>query len=149
MNFFKKITSFIKKILFGNERPVLRNILSAVFHFISLFMLDFGFRFIYRKDDLGITASYIPLLMTLFWCLIICGIALALPRLARRIYVIATTLLYVILAATHGILDSFFGQYLSFSSFMFADEGAGFLISPILLYRKNSSHFSFFAYSFR
>lgn len=126
MNFFKKITSFIKKILFGNERPVLRNILSAVFHFISLFMLDFGFRFIYRKDDLGITASYIPLLMTLFWCLIICGIALALPRLARRIYVIATTLLYVILAATHGILDSFFGQYLSFSSFMFADEGAGF-----------------------
>ena len=67
MNFFKKITSFIKKILFGNERPVLRNILSAVFHFISLFMLDFGFRFIYRKDDLGITASYIPLLMTLFW----------------------------------------------------------------------------------
>lgn len=114
----------VKNLLFAEKRPWLRTIISALMHYISLVGLDFGFRFIYRKDDPHLVSILTPTLLTLFWCLIIVSVALFLPRVAKRIYIIASTTVFGILACVHGIFDSFFGQYMSFSSILFAGEGA-------------------------
>lgn len=125
-NLFKKSLLFIKSVLFGTQKPVLRTLLSACLHFISLLSIDLIFRYFYAHNDPELIASDVPFLFSIFWCIALSGFAIILPRLLRRIYIITSTLFYCILVIAHGIIDSFFGQYMSFSSLMFADEGAGF-----------------------
>ncbi len=115
-----------KNILFGDRRFVLRDVLSALLHFISLMTLDLSFRLIYEKNNTSPLGIFVPFWASVFWCILIVGVAIALPRILRRIYIIATTVFFSILVIVHGCMDSFFGQYLSFSSVMFAGDGAAF-----------------------
>ena len=116
----------IKNILFGGKNPLLRTVLSVVIHFLCLMTLDVSFRIIYEKNNTSPVTDTVPFFTSVFWCIILSGIALLLPRVIRRIYVILTTVFYSILVIVHACLDSFFGQYMSFSSVMFADDGAAF-----------------------
>lgn len=118
--------NLIKKLLFDEKHPIIRNIVSALLHFVALMTLDLSFRIIYEKNNKSPLPMSVPFWLSVFWCLILAGIAIALPRIARRIYVITTTSLFGIIVIVHGCLDSFFGQYMSFSSIMFAGDGAAF-----------------------
>lgn len=103
-----------------------REALSILMFFSSLMILDIAFRFLYKHNDstpLGFAPSFWA---SFFWCMLITGISVILPRLVRRIYTIVVTLIFGILVIVHAALDSFFGQYMSFSSMMFADDGAGY-----------------------
>lgn len=107
-------------------RSIWRETLSVILFFISLMTLDIGFRLIFEKNNvspIGFSASFWA---SFFWCFLLVGISILLPRLIRRIYTVIITLFFAILVIVHAALDSFFGQYMSFSSVMFADDGAGY-----------------------
>ena len=116
----------LKKLLFGEQRPLLRNLLSLGLWFLALMLLDPAFRIVYEKNDSSPIGFFPGVLFDFFWCLLFCGIALALPRLVRRIYMIVVGLVFWILTLVHAAFDSFFGSYLSLSSVTFAGDGAGF-----------------------
>ncbi|MBQ3183034.1 MAG: sulfatase-like hydrolase/transferase [Clostridia bacterium] len=116
----------IRNILFGDRHPLLRSALSVLIHVLCLMTLDVSFRVIYEKNNTSPLPDLVPFYTSLFWCIILAGFALILPRILRRIYVIVTTLFFGVLVIVHACLDSFFGQYMSFSSVMFADDGAAF-----------------------
>ena len=117
---------FIKKLLFGEDHPIIRNIISATLMFCTLMGIDLGFRYIYRWYDPAIVDVWIPLVFSICWCVLLCSISFLLPRIARRIYNIGITVIYSVLILVHAFFMSFFGSYMSVSSFMFAGEGADF-----------------------
>ena len=110
----------MKKLIKGIWRDL---VVSGMF-FASLMTIDIAFRLIYSRNNTSPLPFYASFLASFFWCLLFTGISVVLPRLARRIYIITVTSVFSVLAAVHAVMDSFFGQYMSFSSFMFADDGA-------------------------
>lgn len=117
---------FIKKLMFGEDHPIIRNIVSATLMFTTLFGIDLGFRYIYRQYNPAIVDAWIPLVFSLCWCILLCSISFLLPRIVRRIYNIGITVVYTFLILVHAFFMSFFGSYMSVSSFLFAGEGAAF-----------------------
>ena len=116
----------LKKLLFGGNRPVIRNILSALFYCIALLALDLGFRFIFKDGVVPLTKDHVPFLFSLCWCAILTALSFLLPRLVRRIYLILTVLIYSVFAFAHAIFYTFNGTYLTLSQAIFAGEGAAF-----------------------
>ena len=116
----------LKRLLFGDGHPILRDAVSLSIHLLCLIGLDLAFRIVYSHNDPHTVPSYVPFLLSLFWGTVIAGASVAMPRIVRRIWVIATTAFFGVIVIVHACLESFFGQYLSFSSVMFAGEGAGF-----------------------
>lgn len=128
---------YIKNLLFNEKYPVLRTIVSAVLHLIALMTLDVSFRIVYEKNYKSpLLPMAVPFWTSVFWCVLLAGIAVALPRIVRRIYVISTTVIFAILIVVHGCLDSFSGQYMSFSAIMFADDGAAFFDFSYITFPK-------------
>ncbi len=103
-----------------------REALSITLFFVSLMTLDIAFRLIFEKNNISPIGFSAPFWASFFWCFLLVGISTVLPRIIRRIYTISVTLFFGILVIVHAALDSFFGQYMSFSSVMFADDGAGY-----------------------
>ena len=116
----------IKKLLFGNDRPVIRNIVSAALYCIALLLLDAGFRYIYSEKVTTILGDSVPLFFSVAWIIILTSVSFLLPRLVRRIYLILTALIYVIFSLVHAFFYSFNGTYLTLSSAIFAGDGAAF-----------------------
>ncbi len=105
---------------------LLREITADILFFGSLLAIDVAFRTVYEKNNTSPLPASAAFWASFFWCILLVGISVALPRVLRRIYMILTTLSFSVLALVHGVMDSFFGQYMSFSSVMFADDGAGY-----------------------
>lgn len=112
----------MKKKIFNLSREILADIL----FFGSLMAIDIAFRTVYEKNNTSPLPASAAFWASFFWCVLLVGISVALPRIARRIYMILVTLCFSVLSLVHGVMDSFFGQYMSFSSIMFADDGAGY-----------------------
>ncbi|MBQ4561451.1 MAG: sulfatase-like hydrolase/transferase [Clostridia bacterium] len=109
-----------------NVRVLLREIFADILFFASLLSIDVSFRIIYEENNAGLLPSSAAFWASFFWCLLLVGISVAMPRVIRMIYTIGITLIFSVLALVHAVMDSFFGQYMSFSSVMFADDGAGY-----------------------
>lgn len=103
-----------------------RELSASLLFFSALMTIDLSFRIIYEKNNTSPLPASAAFWASFFWCVLLVGISVALPRVLRRIYMIFTTLVFSVLALVHGVMDSFFGQYMSFSSVMFADDGAGY-----------------------
>ncbi len=103
-----------------------REFTADLLFFASLMAIDISFRTIYEKNNTSPLPPAAAFWASFFWCVFLVGISVLLPRIFRRIYMILTTLVFSVLALAHGVMDSFFGQYMSFSSVMFADDGAGY-----------------------
>lgn len=116
----------IKRLIFSGEKPVIRNIVSLALYVISLLMLDIALRTMYVSEDTSFVSGAVPFLFSFFWAILFGSISFLLPRLARRIFVIATTTVYAIITLVHEFFYSFFGNYMSFSSITFAGDGADF-----------------------
>ena len=116
----------IKRLLFGNDKPVLRNLISAILYCTALVALDIGFRHLYAEGIVPVIDTAIPVYFTLSWTAILCAVSFLLPRIVRRIYMIFTIVAYSVFALAHGFFYSFNGTYLTLSSAIFAGEGAAF-----------------------
>lgn len=116
----------VKHLLFGGSRPILRELFSLGMHFLSLLGIDVVFRYIYAQNNTGGFSFVPPTLFSVFWALLLASVAIILPRLARRIYIISTTFIFGFMAILHGFFSGFFGHYMSFSAIMFAGDGAAF-----------------------
>lgn len=124
-----KIKSLLKKLgelLFADNHPVIRNIVSAFLYALSLFILDFGFRYVYKGTLVSPAGDLVPIYFTLAWITIFTGISFLLPRIARRIYQITVTTVLTVFTLVHAIFHSFNGTYLTLSSAIFAGDGAAF-----------------------
>lgn len=121
-----KILKITKKILFGNDHPVIRNVVSVLLFALSLMLLDTGFRVIYRANLAIPVSDNVSLYMSLAWTALFCAIGFLLPKLARRIYIISVASLYTLFALVHAFFYSFNKTYLTFSSAIFAGDGAAF-----------------------
>lgn len=122
----KKVLNFIKKLLFANDHPVIRNVVSAAMYCIALLGLDVGFRYIYSQGIVPLFSDDVALFFSLAWIVSLCAVSFLLPRLARRIYQIVTVLFYVVMTVAHAFFYSFNGIYLTLSSTIFAGDGAAF-----------------------
>ena len=110
----------IKRLIFGNDKPVLRNLISAILYCAALVLLDLGFRHFYTEGIVPIIDTAIPVYFTLSWTAILCAVSFLLPRIARRIFMIFTIVAYSFLALAHGFFYSFNGTYLTLSSAIFS-----------------------------
>jgi len=122
MKFFK----FLKNLLFSEKLPVLRHIVSCVLYAGALLFLDLGFRATYKGTLTSPVGDTVPALFSLAWIVILASISFLLPRLARRIYQIATVSIYALFSLVHAFFFSFNGTYLTLSSAIFAGDGAAF-----------------------
>ena len=103
----------------------------------ALAALDLGFRFICRfADAVGpdVTRSLLP--FTFGWVLIFTAAAALLPRLARRIFMVALSLTASLLCVVHGVYINMFRRFFSFSDLAFAGDGAAFMDTSYLTIRK-------------
>ena len=109
--------------------------LYLVFAGLSWLLLDVGFRYAYR--DFGATPyyHYIPLIFSLCWCAVFCAVVSLLPRPGKRIFLIVSFILFSFLTLVHAALAGIFHRFFSFSSMMFAGDGAAFLDSSYLQIR--------------
>ena len=111
---------------FTEKHPAISGLLSVFIYFVSLIAPDLALRKIHVAADSSPFGGEVPFLYTVCWCLILSAIALILPKLARKIFTIATTSFFALMVLVHEFFYSFFGSYMSFSSVVFAETGAGF-----------------------
>lgn len=122
----KKFRLFIKDLLFANNRPAIRNTVSALLFCLSLILLDAGFRFIYREAVASLFGDGVAFGFTICWTAILTALSFLLPRLARRIYQILVPVIYAVFAVAHAFFYSFQAVYMTLSSTIFASDGAAF-----------------------
>lgn len=121
-----KILRLAKKIVFGDNLPIIRNIVSILLFSLSIMLLDIGFRSIYRGNLALPISDNVSLYMSIAWTVLFSAIGLLLPRIARRIYLITVAAVYSIFVLVHAFFYSFNNTYLTFSSAIFAGDGAAF-----------------------
>lgn len=73
---------------------------------------------------------------TLSWALILCGILLLLPTLARRIGIIALISFFALMNLVHAIMYNLFGNFFAFSDLLYTGEGLAFFSLSYLNARK-------------
>jgi phosphoglycerol transferase MdoB-like AlkP superfamily enzyme len=88
--------------------------------------LAWGFQLIYHRYGNVAMRNLDPLLFSLGWSLILSGIAVLLPGLARKVYMMVSILVFGILTLVHGALLNLFNRFFSFSDLGFAGDGAAF-----------------------
>lgn len=116
---------FLKEKL-TEGHPILSSLLSAAVYFIALLGVDLSLRLIDVSASTSPLDGSVPLKYTLCWCFILTAISFILPKTARKIFNIASVSVFTLFALIHEFFYSFFGSYMSFSSVIFAEDGAGF-----------------------
>lgn len=111
--------------------------LHPVIYFVSLVALDYGFQFFFRHVQVdGLTNALVLRLLTPGWAALLTGIALLLPGVVRRIWMIVTGGVFAILAIVHGVFINMYGKFFSFADMNFAGDGAAFMDLSYLTIRK-------------
>lgn len=99
--------------------------------FLSFFAEGVWFQWIYTSHE-----SRKWLALNLAWSLLLTGIAVLLPRLARRIYMGIAGVALCVLTVVHGVYFNMFRKLFSFYDMAFAGDGFAFLDSSYLVIRK-------------
>ncbi len=110
--------------------------LSLPLCFFSFALLDFSFRFFYQFAGDTEVFAWKPVLFTLGWAGLLTALISLLPRLGRRIAMMALILLFSVLTLVHGVLFHLTGKMFSFSDLNFAGDGARFFSWTYLNLRK-------------
>ena len=94
--------------------------------FAAFLGLAWGFQLIYHRYGNVAMRNLNPLLFSLGWSLILTGVAILLPRLVQKIYMIASIVIFGLLTLVHGAFLNLFNRFFSFSDLGFAGDGAAF-----------------------
>lgn len=94
--------------------------------FISLALLDFVLRYVYRNHGAWRFLSPAPTIATISWCLLLVGIAALLPARGRKVYLGFAGIFFALLTVTHAVLQNLFRRFFMFSAVAFAADGAAF-----------------------
>jgi len=133
----KKKGSFLWRF-FDKRMPGVAPYLHPVIFFLALCALDYGFRSFFKFVP-TIDPAYIRQLnpFTVGWVLLLTGIALILPSVLRRIFMIVAAFVPALLCGVHGFFINMFGKFFSFSDMAFLGDGAAFAdTSYIMISRK-------------
>lgn len=103
---------------------------------VDLFVLDVVFREAYKECGITEVWDKTPIMFTICWCVLLTSIALVLPGIIKKIYMIAVALVYAVLVLVHCGLSGFNGSVFSFSDIQFAGDGAAFFSMDYLYIRK-------------
>ena len=110
--------------------------LSCLLILFSMFILDYGFRFIYShlyRDSLWNPKSF---LFTLLYSLLLISLYQLFPVIIRRIFIIIFHLFFSVLILVHAGVYSATGRFFSFSMMGFADDGFAFFSWEYIHLRK-------------
>ena len=106
--------------------------------FCILVALDLSFRFFYR-DCTGVSTLRLqPLIFTVGWALLFCGLICLLPTLGKRIAMIFIVTVQAILCIVHGVMYNLFGSFFSFADLAYAGDGAKFFSFSYLRIRPGA-----------
>lgn len=122
----KKLYAALEKVSF----------LSLPLCWCSLVLLDVSFRYFYRFLSDTATLSLKPMLFTCGWAALLTALIALLPRLGRRIAMMALVVIFSLLEITHGALYNVTGHFFSFSDLNYAGDGAKFFSWTYLNLRK-------------
>ena len=100
--------------------------ISPVLFFASLVSLDLLFRTIFQEVSSTPVFSTGTMVFTSAWAVLITSVLMLLPVILRRIGMILTDVLFVVLAMVHGVMYGIFGNFFSFADMNFAGDGARF-----------------------
>ncbi|MBR2667361.1 MAG: LTA synthase family protein [Oscillospiraceae bacterium] len=121
------------------EQPkIIARILWPILSFLSLFLLDLGFRYIYAFAGHTDLWDVTPLTFSVGWCLILTAVLMLLPRKPRRILMVFFCLLFCGLSATHGIFLNLFKRFFRIADFSFAGDGAAFADASYIVLSKRA-----------
>lgn len=104
--------------------------------FAILFCLDFLLRWVFRGASSIDIFDKTPMLFTLCWCVILTGVALLLPGIIKRVFMMLIITVDCVLVLVHSGMFSFFHRFFSFSDIAFAGDGAEFFEFSYFHFRK-------------
>lgn len=103
----------------------------------GLLALDLGFRWFLRfTQAVGLINTIKLLPFTAGWVILFGAVAALLPRLPRRIFIIALGSIFSILCIVHGIFINMFRKFFSITDLIFAGDGAAFMDLSYLVIHK-------------
>ena len=103
--------------------------------FLSLLGNGVWFQWMYA-DHTYRRWTLISLALILCWSLVLTGVAAALPRLGKRIYLGLLGVAFFALTIVHAVYYNMFRKFFSFADLFFAGDGFAFLDSSYLVIRK-------------
>lgn len=118
------------------ERLKKLSFLSLPLCYLSFVLLDFSFRYFYGFVGDTELFAWQPLWFTLCWSLLLTALIALLPRLIRRIVMLMFQVVFAALVLVHAGMYSVFGNFFSFSSLIFAGDGAAFFSWSYIKIRK-------------
>ena len=127
-------TSRIRSLAGKLRRPL--GFLAVPLFALCLILLDTGFRYLYTIACPELSRPNLPLIFTCLWALFFSGIAVALPTLPRRIYLLVVTSFFCFMFLVHGALYRIVGTYFSFADLTYAGDGARFFSFSYISLRK-------------
>lgn len=132
----KKKGSFLWRF-FDRHFPKVTPFLHPIIFFFALCALDYGFRSFYQFA-VTIDPAYVIQLnpFTIGWALLLCGISLILPAVARRIFMVVAAFVPALLCGVHGFFINMFGKFFSFSDMAFLGDGAAFADTSYIMISK-------------
>ncbi len=105
-------------------------------YFAILLCLDLLLRWVFQAAANIELFDKTPLLFTLCWCFILTGLALLLPGVAKKIFMMVSIVLDCVLVLVHSGMYSFFHRFFSFTDIAFAGDGAAFFEFSYFHFRK-------------
>ncbi len=102
-------------------------VLSPIVFFISLLLLDLGFRLYHQSVGETAVWNWVPNTFTVLWLLILTGVVLLIPGLAKKIVMGVLVGFFTLLVLAHTVLYHVSGAFISFSDLAFAEGVTSFL----------------------
>lgn len=131
--FNKKVIQKIKSDLFPAylhdywHNETLWQLVSSFLFAMVLFLLDIGLRSLHPEAGSTLVYDVIPQQFTLSWVIIFTAAALLLPKLIRKFFVVVVGGVFLLLFLLHSIMIQAKGNFFSFNSLLYAEDGLRFL----------------------
>lgn len=103
---------------------------------LMLVGLDVGYRYLYVIQGMFSWKARLPLLFTMLWALLLCGIVYGMPTILRRILIVLTVAVSALMCLVHSSMYKIFGTVFSFADVAYAGDGAKFFSLSYLSFRK-------------
>lgn len=101
--------------------------LSPLFFFVSLFLMDFSFRFFHRDIASVRMFHLVPNIFTFCWCLLLTVIIFVIPGKAKKIVMSVLLGFFFVLTFAHCVVYHVAGNVISLSDLAFAEDAGSFL----------------------
>ena len=94
--------------------------------FIMFIILNYMFCILYCGE-----VTTLSWLFSVFWAVLLCGILVLIPTVARRICIVIFVTFFALSCVLHAVMYNLFGNFFAFSDLLYTGDGLAFFLSRI------------------